>query len=249
MRLSCPNCTAEYEVDSALITDAGREVQCSNCGHTWYQRGDAAPEPPAPVAVPRQSSRVEAPQRPPQREDHDDADAPVQTPPRRELDPSVRAILREEAEREAQARAASSAPVARTLKKPGDGGGRPGTPDDRFANLPNRGNAGRGSEPDRDAPRRDDRRERRADDRRHRRRSNAARRAFRVSFLLVLFVAALAILLYVFAPDIARGWPEAEPLLADYVAEVNVLRAEIESWIAIGMDAITRITSGMADAG
>ncbi|MBL4918337.1 zinc-ribbon domain-containing protein [Szabonella alba] len=37
MRLICPNCDAQYEVDDSAIPDDGRDVQCSNCGHAWYQ--------------------------------------------------------------------------------------------------------------------------------------------------------------------------------------------------------------------
>lgn len=37
MRLICPNCDAEYEVDASVIPEAGRDVQCSNCGHAWFQ--------------------------------------------------------------------------------------------------------------------------------------------------------------------------------------------------------------------
>lgn len=37
MRLICPNCDAQYEVDDQVIPDGGRDVQCSNCGHTWFQ--------------------------------------------------------------------------------------------------------------------------------------------------------------------------------------------------------------------
>jgi predicted Zn finger-like uncharacterized protein len=37
MRLVCPNCDAEYEVDDAAIPPTGRDVQCSNCGHAWFQ--------------------------------------------------------------------------------------------------------------------------------------------------------------------------------------------------------------------
>ena len=33
----CPNCNAQYEVDDNVIPDNGRDVQCSNCGHTWFQ--------------------------------------------------------------------------------------------------------------------------------------------------------------------------------------------------------------------
>ena len=41
MRLICPNCSAQYEVDGSMIPDEGRDVQCSNCGHTWFE----LPEP------------------------------------------------------------------------------------------------------------------------------------------------------------------------------------------------------------
>ncbi|NBZ88204.1 zinc-ribbon domain-containing protein [Stagnihabitans tardus] len=37
MRLQCPNCDAEYEVDDAAIPASGRDVQCSACGHAWFQ--------------------------------------------------------------------------------------------------------------------------------------------------------------------------------------------------------------------
>lgn len=37
MRLVCPNCDAEYEVDATAIPLSGRDVQCSNCGHAWFQ--------------------------------------------------------------------------------------------------------------------------------------------------------------------------------------------------------------------
>ncbi len=47
MRLICPNCTAQYEVDATMIPDEGRDVQCSNCGHTWYE----LPPPEAALAV------------------------------------------------------------------------------------------------------------------------------------------------------------------------------------------------------
>ena len=37
MRLVCPNCSAQYEIDASMIPDEGRDVQCSNCGHTWFE--------------------------------------------------------------------------------------------------------------------------------------------------------------------------------------------------------------------
>lgn len=42
MRLICPNCSAQYEIDASLIPDEGRDVQCSNCGHNWFE----LPPPP-----------------------------------------------------------------------------------------------------------------------------------------------------------------------------------------------------------
>lgn len=48
MRITCPNCGAQYEVDDALIPEAGRDVQCSNCGKGWFQ--SRHPEPAEQVA-------------------------------------------------------------------------------------------------------------------------------------------------------------------------------------------------------
>ena len=48
MRLVCPNCSAQYEIDASMIPDEGRDVQCSNCGHTWFE----LPAPPELAAEP-----------------------------------------------------------------------------------------------------------------------------------------------------------------------------------------------------
>lgn len=48
MRLVCPNCGAQYEVDDRVVPEGGRDVQCSSCGHAWYQMPahlDAAAQP------------------------------------------------------------------------------------------------------------------------------------------------------------------------------------------------------------
>lgn len=37
MRLICPNCATQYEVDDSAVPAAGREVQCGNCASTWFQ--------------------------------------------------------------------------------------------------------------------------------------------------------------------------------------------------------------------
>ncbi|MEM1429921.1 MAG: zinc-ribbon domain-containing protein [Pseudomonadota bacterium] len=86
MRLTCPNCGAQYEIDATVIPEEGRDVQCSSCGHTWFQlHPELALEPEEP---------------------------PVEEAlPRRQHDPEVMGILREEAERERAARAAERAPL------------------------------------------------------------------------------------------------------------------------------------------
>ncbi|MBV2360218.1 zinc-ribbon domain-containing protein [Thalassococcus sp. CAU 1522] len=131
MRLICPNCGAQYEVPSEVIPEGGRDVQCSNCGHTWFQRhpdddpalaeelGEGVPdtswepEPddgpdPASIAAPRPDPRSEA--RPPA-QDPQDAATPAPTAPvqKRGLDPEVAEVLREEAELEKRRRAAEAA--------------------------------------------------------------------------------------------------------------------------------------------
>ncbi len=55
MRLTCPNCTAQYQVPADAIPENGRDVQCSACDHTWFQSGTidtAAAAPTAPITAP-----------------------------------------------------------------------------------------------------------------------------------------------------------------------------------------------------
>lgn len=59
MRLVCPNCEAKYEVPEDAIPETGRDVQCANCGHAWYQmrsRAAVAETAAAPVATPKPAS-------------------------------------------------------------------------------------------------------------------------------------------------------------------------------------------------
>ncbi|NHM17180.1 zinc-ribbon domain-containing protein [Tritonibacter mobilis] len=60
MRLICPNCGAQYEVPEDVIPENGRDVQCSNCGDTWFQpsaqmladQNEAESPPAAPARQP-----------------------------------------------------------------------------------------------------------------------------------------------------------------------------------------------------
>ncbi|QHQ37057.1 zinc-ribbon domain-containing protein [Algicella marina] len=38
MRIVCPNCSAQYEVDGRLFTSEGRAVQCAQCNTRWTQQ-------------------------------------------------------------------------------------------------------------------------------------------------------------------------------------------------------------------
>ena len=98
MRLICPRCGAQYEIDEAAIPAAGRDVECSACDHVWRATRAGAEA----AALQTQTAPVAA--------GHDAALAtfdPVARPPlSRKLDDSVLEILREEAARELNARAA-----------------------------------------------------------------------------------------------------------------------------------------------
>lgn len=51
MRLICPNCGAQYEIADTVIPPEGREVECSNCTHIWFQ-ARSAPEAPVRELAP-----------------------------------------------------------------------------------------------------------------------------------------------------------------------------------------------------
>lgn len=109
MRLSCPNCDAQYEVPDEVMPTSGRDVQCSNCGQTWFQHHpDHMPQDEdailAETDTPDPDEEVSPPPPPPP------PAKPV--PERRQLDPAVADILRQEAEAEyAARRKEASAPL------------------------------------------------------------------------------------------------------------------------------------------
>ncbi len=139
MRLICPNCDAEYQVDDAAIPDGGRDVQCSNCGHAWFQlpadvesareaeeelfgedaaESDAAADPapptvdPQPVGAGTADSAGDADEDSPAPLPVEAAEAPpAVVPTRQSLAESVLSVLREEAERETAVRR-DEAPLA-----------------------------------------------------------------------------------------------------------------------------------------
>lgn len=137
MRLTCPNCAAHYEVDAALIPDEGRDVQCSNCGKTWFElpasstpvEDEPSPAVSAPVADAIKDAPVdegdasewEEPAEEAQDEvsasdEADDEDETRPAPPapelkKRDVDPRALDILKEEADRELASRKKERAAV------------------------------------------------------------------------------------------------------------------------------------------
>ena len=98
MRLICPNCGAQYEVDAAMIPADGRDVQCSNCVTTWFQPGKLEiDQAPAAARMPVDVDAAEPP-------------APIEPPQprRRETSAGALEIIRQEAARETRMRAAEA---------------------------------------------------------------------------------------------------------------------------------------------
>ncbi|QYK43423.1 MAG: zinc-ribbon domain-containing protein [Paracoccaceae bacterium] len=257
MRLVCPNCDAQYEVDDHAIPDAGRDVQCSNCGHAWFQLPpDLAPdddeesehEALAAVPDPEPVGIAASPAHP--------AEEPMVTvaaaaapaaalPPRRSIDEALLSVLREEAEREVAARKAEA---ARGVETQPDLGLTGAAPTERPA-PPTPGTEPSEAEADRPITQRPGNRrdllpdieeinstlragsETRGDEAAVAPVAEAevARNGFRSGFVAMLVIAAILLALYVMAPRIARHLPGAAPAMQTYVEGVNGLRIRLDS--------------------
>ncbi len=272
MRLICPNCDAQYEVDDSVIPSEGRDVQCSSCGHTWFQKSAAQLEADGetPVDSPKQDAKLTAtPETADAADietadtsettdhsdgaDESDKDSGEEQPAPRKTDESVLGILREEAAREAAARAkdakgtqkpepAAGLDLSKTSSDTASENSGSSAPQSDSQSIDGTGASHRDRLPDIDeinstlraAP-------------------NAlgeiaededvqpkGRRGFRLGFSLVLILATLGLLAYIFAPDIVQRFPESEPYMVSYVEQVNNLR----DWLDQMMKAATDKMSG-----
>lgn len=226
MRLTCPNCEALYDVPDDVIPPGGREVQCSNCGESWFQAPpdvppDARPEMPAEtVDLPQ-----EDPEEPPSEQDEPEA------PPRRELDPILAAVLRQEAAREQTARAheraappdqadpGPSAPARPSGDMPPNSPSvqGPGVQGPEAALIGAGATLAAGAPAPVAAPPGDTR---------------PSAGAFRLGFGLAVALAVVAVAAYLFAPAVADRVPALDAPLSAYVAMVECGRSTLAGMAA-----------------
>ena len=227
MRLVCPNCDAQYEVPDQVIPEGGRDVQCSDCGNTWFFRPGGATGD-----VPDEGSQA--------------PDTATAAAPRSTVTDEVAEILRSEAEHEAKARAreaqlaaaASLAalregkarkPVAAAASaaEPAKPGSAPPDPSEKDSPLPDVNALTSTLKPRNDAPATQmpdaapaPPPERQSGD-------------FWTGFLLVVFVAVLAVSLYTFAPQIAEALPWAARPVTAYTEWIDAMRAWLNAQVAV----------------
>lgn len=251
MRLTCPNCDAQYMVPDDAIPETGREVQCSNCANTWFQPYDAHSRPTTGADDMAQSDEPDARQ----------PDTGHAAPPQREIDPAVASLLREEAERERRARAAAQKGLqAKTNPSLSD---EPLHTSDAMEQAPPR--VGRASAaqdegspastarpslyPDIDevkaAPAQEpDPQPAAPAFVSYSKASPApARRGFWRGFLLAVLIALAMLLIYVFAIPLADMLPPLDGLLADYVALVDGVRQWLDAQVTAAMVWFINVTA------
>ncbi len=259
MRLVCPNCDAEYEVDPSVIPDGGRDVQCSNCGNAWFQMSPeaeaelAAEEalfdaPTAPTVMAAQATPAPTIATEPEDEDENPPPPPTEAP-RRSIDESVLSVLREEAARETEVRKAE-APVVETqpdlgLEAPAAGLGAvarrlarlKGEPEPQPEPKPRREMFPEIEEINSTLRASNEKRTGSAAAVASTLQEDAGRRSgFRSGFVLMLLLAVILLAAYVMAPKLAQQFPAASGALNGYVAAVDAARGFLDTTLksAIG---------------
>jgi len=245
MRLTCPNCKAQYEVDERVIPEGGRDVQCSSCGSTWFQY-------PAEVALRMRAADLD--------DDDDDEDdgvpgaeraASTARPPaaaggERQIDRTVLDVLRQEAERELTERrkAAPSVEtqtemglVSRPRPRSATAEGKPvtprqvpqpaaeATPQDAVPRrnlLPDIEELTSTLEPSRHTRKRDD-----TSDTAETPVDASRGRDFRRGLTAVILVGTILAALYALAPMLAQSVPALSGPLSGYVVMIDSLRAAV----------------------
>ena len=268
MRLICPNCDAQYEVDASLIPAEGRDVQCSACGHVWFQSPDDDEGDEELVDLAVMASPPVVPVEDTILADDDGHEDP-QVLRRHSLDESMLAVLREEAERETRARAEETARAAARSLETQPELGLTDAPASRLRIRPRAQEAEEapgpvvpaGGETRPAAPSLSNRAARRellpdieainstlnASSATRRGETSMTlpepperrRSGFRIGFGLMILLAVLAWGVYIQAPVLVRSMPAAEPVLDAYVTVVDQARMGLD---ALMQSALARLT-------
>ena len=262
MRLICPNCDAQYEVDDSVIPNEGRDVQCSSCGQTWFQKSaaqleadgetpeDTKPAETSPKVEPESPSGPE-PETKPESEPEAAQDTEAEQTPDSEqptprpTDESVLDILREEAALEVEARKQDVEGGLET--QPDLGLSQASDADTKLTDSD--------SDDDKSTARRDllpdideinstlraetENEASNADDEKPQGRSG-----FRLGFSVVLILATALLLIYIYAPQIIQKYPASESFMTGYVEKVNDLRSWLDQMMKSATDKMAGSSNG-----
>lgn len=242
MRLTCPNCSAQYEVPDEVIPEEGRDVQCSNCENTWFQaKYPDQPEPAAVTPISEEPAAEETAADPtptpvdeafaaePQAEPKSEP-APEKPEATGNIDPAVAGILQEEAAREAELRAQEGGSIETQPDLALDTPPEP-DPERAIKELT-------ATETAEDAGQKDDlpdveaiNSSLRSDDIMGAEDEPAPRKSggFVRGFALILIVGIILLLIYGNAQKISEAVPQAEPILTPYVSLVDQARLWLEA--------------------
>ncbi|SHF28655.1 MJ0042 family finger-like domain-containing protein [Ruegeria intermedia] len=240
MRLTCPNCNAQYEVPDDVIPETGRDVQCSNCEQTWFQpkhpdkdgQANVAENEPAPTAAetpPEDPAEPSAPKPEDSARPAPGSEAP-KPEPRSSVDPSVASILQEEAAREAELRAKEGTSLESQPDLGLDTPPKP-APDTKppAATEIAGGDAQTDSLPDVDSINSSLRGDAAANPAAEPAASPRRSGGFMRGFALMLIIGVVLFLIYGNARQISEAVPQAEPALQSYVTLVDKARIWLET--------------------
>jgi predicted Zn finger-like uncharacterized protein len=250
MRLVCPNCDAKYEVPDDAIPDSGRDVQCANCGHAWFQMkpglgavAEAGPAPRVvadvvPAAMAGNDPAVDGPINETATRSAPEAVPAAAAATPYAVDDSVLAILREEAERETQARQSDMRPIetqpdlgveavaltpaqkraAMLNAEDAEAAAKPSARRDLLPDVEEINSTLRPSEqtvdPDAEVDALPD--------------LTRKRSSFRSGFMTMMVIAILGLVAYLAAPQLSTQVPALEQPLTAYVGFVDMLRLQLD---------------------
>lgn len=260
MRLICPNCEAEYEVDGGQIASEGRDVQCSNCAHTWLQMPEGFGEVPAADVRNASGDPTSGAAR-----SQAEAAAPIPKAAikRNATDPDALNVLLEEVELEMRQRDAETASGIETQTELGLDQADfapapvadPVEPDEtpeadlNTAELAPAEQRGEGTKrellPDIEeinstlasAPSYDE------DGELEEGSVTVGRRGFRTGFGLGLLLAAFLLVFYAYAPALIEKFPQFEGQITGAVAVMNTLRGALET----GAQSLLQMLDGLLE--